>query len=64
MYGKIEMNRNISLSEITEAIGWNERSGNLIKNKKKWRERGGMSKYCNTERCDEKIIRDEIIGNP
>ena len=23
-----------------------------------------MSKYCNTERCDEKVIRDEIIGNP
>ena len=23
--------RNISLSEITKAIGWNERSGNLIK---------------------------------
>ena len=23
-----------------------------------------MSKYCNTERCDEKRIRDEKIGNP
>ena len=23
-----------------------------------------MNKYCNTERCDEKRIRDEIIGNP